>query len=364
MKRRYIVLAAVNAVSLLIFAVLSAAGSGLKYSLEDQCAAERWAADQGYAQVSVFYEERSAMDINSVFTARVNMEKKLEENSIASEKEGARVWTDAFSTSQKKISVSAGRSSADANLIATGGDFFLFHPMDIISGYYYSDSDVMQDRVLIDNVLAWQLYGASDVTGKPVIINGKYFFISGVFRQSDNSDIEKVYGTSPRIFMSYEGFELLGGETAAFTCYEACLPNTVTGMGRRMTAEVLSVPDGETVSETNPASGGSNSAVVVENSSRYSLKNRFSVMKNADMRSVVDKAIVYPYWENAARITEGRSARLLAAQIFFLMLPTGTVLYFIGKLYHNRKRLLKKAADALKSFFEKALRKIKSISEV
>ena len=336
MKPKYLVIGILNAASLLIFAAVSVIAAAVGRSLPDQLAAERWAGgDMPYAQVSVFSGAASAMDINSIFMARVNVEKKLTEASFPPEREGARVWADAFSTSQMKAPVTSDRASAEANLIATGGDFFLFHPLDMISGYYYSDDDLMHDRVLIDEVLAWQLYGSSNVAGKPVKVGGTYYVIAGVFRQSDNSDIEKVYGISPRIFMPYEGYSLIGGGEAVFTCYEACLPNQVTGQGKQIITEALSIQEENT------------DIRIVENSARYGLKKRFEIIADFGMRSVVDGAVVYPFWENAARITEDKSALLLAFQILFLVFPTVTVLYLLRLLVKNRKKLVRKAIDAV-----------------
>lgn len=336
MKLKYIVIAAANAASLLIFAAVSLIFSAVSGSLPDQRAAERWAGEgSSYAQISVFTDASSVMDINKVFMTRVDVEKKLTGASLVSEKEGARVWTDAFSAPQSKISVTSDRAAAEANMIVTGGDFFLFHPLDIISGYYYSDDDLMHDRVLIDEVLAWQLYGSSNVAGKPVKVNGTYYIISGVFKQSVNSDIEKVYGLSPRMFMPYGGYSLLGEGEAVFACYEACLPNQVTGQGKQIITDVLAIKD-DTAGMR-----------VVENSARYGLKKRFEIIADFGMRSVVDGSIAYPFWENAARITEDKSALLLAFQIIFLVLPTVTAVYLLRLLIKNRKKLMRKAIDAV-----------------
>lgn len=335
MKLKYIVIAAANAASLLIFAAVSLIFSAVGGSLPDQRAAERWAGeDSSYAQISVFMDASSVMDINKVFMTRVDVEKKLTEASLVSEKEGARVWADAFSAPQMKISVTSDRAAAEANMIVTGGDFFLFHPLEIISGYYYSDDDLMHDRVLIDEVLAWQLYGSSNVAGKPVKVNGAYYIVSGVFKQSGNSDVEKVYGLSPRMFMPYGGYSLMGDGEAVFACYEACLPNQVTGQGKQIITDVLAVKD------------DTSGMRVVENSVRYSLKKRFEIIADFGMRSVVDGSIAYPFWENAARITEDKSALLLAFQIIFLVLPTVTLLYLLRRLIKNRRKLVRKAIDA------------------
>ncbi len=342
MKRRYIVLCIVNAVSLLLFGIFTVVSAVIAGSLPDQQACGRWApGDLQYAQVSVFKDVASAMDINGIYAARVDIDGKLEENSITSEKAGARLWADAFSTPQTKVSVSTDRASAEANLTATGGDFFLFHPLDIIFGCYYSSDDVMQDRALIDDVLAWQLYGSSDVAGMPVIINGKYFIISGVFRQSENSDMEKVYGISPRIFISYEGYGLIGGNEA-FTCYEVCLPNKVSGQAMQIVRDVLSLKDDDP------------GIRIVENSERYSLKKRIGIIADFGMRSVVESAVTYPFWENAARITEDKSALMLVFQFLFLITPVCTVIYLFVLLYKNKEKLLRKAFNAVKDAWYRA----------
>lgn len=339
MNSKRILIIIVNAASLLFFLVMTLFASALKKSLPDQQTVSRWSdGSMPYAQVSVYFEGSSAQVTDNIFMTRVNMDKKMVENSLSSDKDDARLWTDAFSTAQEKITVSVGTSVSEAEMIATGGDFFLFHPQDLLYGSYYSDDDVMQDRVVIDEVLAWRLYGSSDIAGMPVTINGKYFFVAGVFRQSDNSDIEKVYGDKPRIFMSYQGYELLG-MYPRYICYEACVPDLVTGAGVQMVTEAMSADE--------------NSCRIVENSARYDIKNRFGVIKNFGMRSVVDKAVVYPYWENAARITEDKSALLLALQMLGLLMPVVTVIYYFAKLIRNRKKLWGKAVDAAKRIYTK-----------
>lgn len=332
MKPKYIAMLILDLASLLFFLTASVLAWFTANSLPDQQAAARWSGSERYAQVSVYTEETHALVTDGIFTARVNIEKKLAENSFAPKKEKARVWTDAFSSDQLKVSASTERAAADASLIVTGGDFFLFHPQDILYGYYYSDDDTMQDRIVIDDVLAWQLYGASNIVGKPVIIDGKYYYVAGVCRRSENSDIEKVYGSKPRIFMPYRGYEMISS-VMMFSCYEVCLPNSVTGLGKQMLMDSIGIEE--------------ENCRVVENSERFSLKNRFELLLGHSVRSVVDIPIVYPYWENAARIAEDRSVLLLVMQIIGLICPVFTVIYFLRKLIRNRKELFRKAIDAI-----------------
>lgn len=346
MKRKHIVLIVVNGISLLFFAVMTLVAAMIKNSLPDQHTVGRWSdGSERYSQVSIFTDNLFSMSTDGIFTARVDIEKKLVENSITSEKANARVWVEAFSANQGKISVSSDYGNAEAETIITGGDFFLFHPLELLSGYYYSDNDLMYDRVLIDETLAWQLYGASDIAGKPVLIGTKYFYIAGVFRKSDNSDTEKVIGELPMMFMPYQGYEILGNDPY-FSCYEACMPDPVTGLAEKIVTESIPVEKER--------------YTVVENSERYSLKNRFDIIKDFGMRSVKDNTIVYPYWENAARITEDKSALVLVFQLLGLIIPIGTVCTYIVIGYRKRKVFFSWFANTLKRIFNKLFEKIKN----
>lgn len=346
MKRKHIVLIIVNAVSLLFFAIMTIVASEIKNSLPDQQTVGRWSdGTQRYSQISVFTDNLSAITTDGIFTARVDIEKKLVENSLTSEKENARVWVDAFSGKHGKTAMTSEIGSAEAEIIITGGDFFLFHPLELISGYYYTEDNFMQDRVLIDETTAWQLYGATDIVGKPLLMGNKYFYIAGVYRRSDNADIEKTISTAPIMFMPYQGYEILGN-TPYFNCYEACLPNPVTGLAEKIVTDAMGVKQP--------------SSEAVDNSSRYNLKNRFDIIKNFGMRSVRDNAIVYPYWENAARITEDKSALVLVFQLTGLIIPIGTALTYIVIGYRKRKTFFTWFANAVKSIFNKLFAKFKN----
>ena len=347
MKRKHIYLIAANVLSLLFFLIMTIFFIRLKGSLPDQQVASRWSADGAYSLVSVYSDISDPMTLNDIFTARVNVEKKLVENSIAAEKENARVWADAFSSAQELITAEAGTFSSEAHLIVTGGDFAMFHPMDFICGSFYSEDAVMQDNVVIDEVLAWRLYGSSNIVGKPVLINGKYYFVSGVFRQSEDKNMERVYGSKPRIFMSYSGYDIMSPDRAAdFICYEACLPNAVSGFGKKILTEAMGFEE--------------NTDRVMENSARYSLKSRFDIIRNFGMRSVADSPVFYQYWENAARITDDKAALLLVMQALGLAVPICTVVYYFCKLIRNRKKLAKKAIDAVKGILHKTNARRKS----
>lgn len=344
-KRRLAVTAAVNCVFLIAFAVLAAVLCGIKSRLPSQLAAERWSADSGerYSQLSVFYSQASGINIDTVYTMRVNIEKKLTENSVAAKEPGARVWYDGYSA-LTSLTVTSPREDytirADADVIATGGDYFMIHPLKLLSGYYYSDDDLMQDRVLLDESLAWQLFGSNDIAGMTVIINGRRFYVAGVVEADSDKASRYVYGEKPHMYISYEGLKNLnGGETVPVTCYEAVIPDPVSGLARSITEGVITA--------------GKNSYKLTENSDRYSLKNLFGIAFDGGKRSVIDTEIAYPFWENAARINEDNAATVLVWASAMLIVPLLTVMYFVFLLIHKRKAIAHKAAEKIKSSAEK-----------
>ena len=94
------------------------------------------------------------------------------------------LYTDAYS-GRTSLSVS-GKSpgSVTVTAVGAGGNYFLFHPLTLLSGGYISDEDYMADRVVLDAQTAFNLFGSSDVAGMEVTINGRTFPIAGVV-QSD-----------------------------------------------------------------------------------------------------------------------------------------------------------------------------------
>lgn len=341
-KQRYIFIAVINILSITVFAVLTAVLYGLKASLPSQLAASRWnSSEERYSQISVFYSNSSRTDLNGIYTMRVNIDKKLAENSVEPSKPGARMWIDAFSASVP-LSVSSTRSdhtvTADAHVIATGGDYFIFHPLKLLSGSYYSDSDLMQDRVVLDHNLAWQLFGSNDIEGMTVVINGQRFYIAGVILPDDDSASEYAMGTVPVMYMSYTALDkLMSGVPTAINSYEACLPDPVTGLAEKIIRDVSGADD--------------KNIRILSNTERFSFVNLWKIAFDGGKRAVSDYPIVYPFWENAARITEERAASVFTAMLISLIIPLLTVCGLLRLLIKSRRLILKSAADRIVTAF-------------
>lgn len=339
-KKLYIILAVINGAAIILAAILWAVFISVTGRLSSQHAAERWSKNK-YAQLSVFYDKSAGMNVDSVYTMRVEIDKKLTENSISQENPMGRLWFDAYSA-QSTLTVQSPRTdynvSADTIVTATGGDYFLFHPLKLLSGAYYAPDELMQDRVIIDYNLAWQLFGSKDADGMTVLINGTRYYVAGVVEPDGDKASEYVYGTKPHIYMSYDALQRIYGDVP-ITTYEVCLPDPVTGLAAKIMDDVNTADD--------------TMCSVVENSARYDMLRLYKIAFDGGKRAVVDNSIVYPFWENAARMTEENAAALLVWISAAVIVPILTVLYFIGMLIHRRKRIWSFIKDKLTALFGK-----------
>lgn len=324
----------------MIFACLSISFAGIGSKLPSQNAAKNWESESGerYDQISAFFSEGNGIDLNEVRRMRVDIDKKMSENSLTPEKEGARLYFDAFSCSEQKMTVTTMSDSyaptVDANTIVTGGDFFLFHPLTLLSGSYYSDDDLMQDRVVIDETLAWQLFGSSNVEGMAVSIGGKIFTVAGVVKAEQDKDTQYLIGKKPYMFISYAGIQLIQEQAPEVSCYEAVLPSPVKGLAESIIKDVVGV------SEDN--------RTIIVNTGRFSAIKMLRAAFDGGKSAVIDKPIVYPYWENAARITEQKAAHRMVAIIAALCVPILTVLYFAVLFFIKRKAIAHKLSEKIK----------------
>lgn len=168
-----VILGISGGISFLLFLILAITANRLGGSQDSQNMAERWSRDGKTAQVSCFFSVNADVDEDSILELEHSIDGALSDAGVVQESEnpGARLWADAFSA-DGKVTVSSDRSSLEADAIGIGGDFFLFHPLKLLSGGYFSGNDLMQDYCVIDQDAAWQLFGSNDVSGMTVYIGG------------------------------------------------------------------------------------------------------------------------------------------------------------------------------------------------
>lgn len=293
-------------------------------SLYDQQAARFWMngnSEFNYAQVSAFFATGTGFGIEQVMQFRDKLEAKMEENSITVTG-SARYWVDAFSTTNS-LSVS-NEDNVSTNVLATGvgGDFFFFHPLEMLSGQTLNPNDVTKDIILLDWDVAWRLFGSFDVVDAPVTINSKTYYVGGVFKKEVGWPGKLTYGETGRIYMSYEAMENIFGNNVEISTLEIVAPNMVSGIAKSMMEDCISIDDTQ--------------RFIVDNSARFNTLNMLREIKNITANLMQTKAIALPHWENAARVAEVYAQVFLLLSLSFLVFP---IISFVMLIVAGYKRL-------------------------
>lgn len=293
--------------------VLAAAASlaGLRMvagTLESLTAAERFQGDGElrYAQIACYLPVGDGKTEDDIYTFHQSLESRLVEQSLKAAENG-RLYLDAY-CGTGKVTITGETGSASVEAVGVGGDFFYFHPLQLRSGSYIRSGDIMDDLVVLDEETAWRLFGGTDLAGLTMYINDKPFVVAGVVAREADFATQKAYTGDGGVYMSYSALSRLV-ETASITCYEIVMPNPIRNFAKG-------------ILEDFPADGGD----LVENSSRYEFSHLLEVAKNFAERSMRLNGVIYPYWENAVRLTEDYAALLAVLSIVFAVCPAVTVL--------------------------------------
>ena len=314
-------------VSFLLFLLLFVWSNHLANMQDAQQMAGRWSEKGDVAQISCFFSSKAEVTEDTIKSFEYSLKNVLQEASITetSENPSARLWADAYSA-DGKITLVNGRNTLEANAIGIGGDFFLFHPLKLITGSYFSGNDLMQDYCVIDQDAAWQLFGSNDVVGMTVYIGNVPHIVTGVVRRPEGR-MEKAAGlNSTVVYVSYETLDTYGTNNG-INHYEIVMPNPVDEFAYGK------VKDGIGVDEKN--------VEIVENSKRYSLVNRIKTIFAFGTRSMNGKAIIYPYWENLARGYEDIIALLTVFMLLLLLYPIVTIIWCFVHWWRHKGWTLK-----------------------
>ena len=348
-KRLILLLCAV--ISGLICMILLGYGQSLSQKLYSQKAAERWSQDGDYAQISVFLSDKSSLSEYEIAELQSTINEKLTSDSLKASSKEARLWYDAWSADVGQMKLTGTRSEiVTAQVTAVGGDFFFIHPFRLVCGCYFSPTDLMKDKVIIDTNLAWKAFGSSMVDGMEISINGQKYTIIGVIEPEKDYASKTAYGETPRMYMTTDLAKKLqsgygtspsgnGSQNTdiAITCYESVLPNPVRNFAKERMTTALNERE---------------NTIILENTGRTSLSHQWANLKKLHSMLVATNGGVYPYWENTARIIDFDLSVLLALEILFLILPIFTFLFFLWKGY----RWLENFIDAKKEAYKRRYR--------
>ena len=303
--------------------------------LNTQKEAERWRGENelSFNQISCFIPTDERISLSDVYAFRYAMLDKFKEAALEADAD-AGLFVDAWSTSGKAVA-SASLGKGDAAVTAVGGAFFEFHPIRLISGNYLTESDLMQDRVLLDEDLAWLLFGGTELTGLEMRINNVPFVVAGVIEREQDFASKKAYTDGMGLFMSYDAWKLLQ-EDAGITGYEVVMVEPVKNFSVNIVREKFPIGNG----------------VILENSKRFTPGSLMGLLRQFGTRSMQSRSILYPYWENAARCVEDWCTLLLLLAILLAITPAVSLLVWIVRLVRRGRDKL--ADDVLPAWRDKA----------
>ncbi|MBQ9982044.1 MAG: ABC transporter permease [Oscillospiraceae bacterium] len=334
------------------FCVLTAFSSSLKSSLDSQNMAKRWSADGSeFAQISVFYPDSATYSYSEreAESLHDSIEQKMEEESYKSKNEESHIFNDAYSSVISNMNVNTkegvGHTSSEIGIVGIGGDFFEFHPLELLSGNYIYSEELANNRVVLDEDAAWKLFASTDIIGMKIYINDAELEVAGVVRHEKGKAVENSYPEKSLIYAHYSLLETAGCSTA-LSSYEAVLPNPVDNYAKNIFLNHYGV-DTTTAVEGEDDPEKSLPFVIVDNTKRYSVSNLWKSLLSFGKGSAVTRPIAFPYWENAARIVNAWLTLLFLFTVLVVAYIIITVIVFVAKLYLNRKWHLKPFIEKL-----------------
>lgn len=259
-----------------------------------------------YAVLRVF--DKDGITPSEISTVRF----AVDEASTADAEDDGRLWCDGYSYFTEVYVSRPDQAGVNSRAIVTGGDFFLLHRLDFVNGWYYTDTDLHLDRVVIDERLAFQLYGSNNAEGMSLTVGGKTCYVAGVVALDESQAKELQLGTEPLIYIPQLIAESLFGERS-FDSYEVMMQDPVDSYAYNTVSAVLQ--DKEVVDVTN----------------RFGLKKIFGLIKDFPTRSYRTESAVYPYWENVQRGEEDILAVLLILNAVTAVVFAAELIIFIAE---------------------------------
>lgn len=383
-KKRNIILITL-AVLFVINLILGAVSKHIIGYMPEMNGAARWSEDHRMAQISLYFTEDQMVEEDGIKRLEYNLEKKLTEAGVTVETyydladeinapsqtivETIRIedigkeepepsgpkLSDLYAScysAQGIISITfENRTVERVNAIGVGGDFFTLHPLTLVAGSYFGEDSLMQDGIVIDEELAWQLFGSSDVVDQMVTIGGIPHYIRGVIKK-DTGRIRKAAGLDESyVYLSYDSLsrygEILSGRTSTrdvgengdtaltggINCYEVIMPNPVDGLALKSVKESAGVDD--------------KYIYAIDNTDRFSFFSILKVIRDFGTRSMWGKPIFYPYWENTARGWEDVLSVLLFFRLICILALVISVTVWIVHLYRHKKWTVRGIAEYL-----------------
>lgn len=299
----------------------------LPNGLPSQRMAERWQGHNPltFVQTSCFFPLGQEPSPEDLLTFRELANKSNLENGL----EGDYLLRDSW-CGYGELEVEGPRGACTTDVIAIGGSFFDFHPLLLLDGSYITEEDLMKDRVILDEALAWELFGGTDLAGLTVTMQGMPFVIAGVVAHEDDGATKRATHSETMLYIPMELYSQLG--TSTISVYELVTPEIVDGYSRDLLSTAFP------------------QAIQQKNTGRFALSHLWTVIRELDRLPMQTEPVALPYWENAARCMEVRCALLMLSAALFgvagILCLTPTAIagirfgtrFLLSKIPRRRKR--------------------------
>lgn len=272
--------------------------------------AKNWSGNNKTSHISTYIAKSAEFSIDDINAIHYKIDKNLKENNGGN-------LVDCYSM-KTTTSVSRQKTDTKVTTYAVGGDFFIFHNFKLLSGSYFTEDNVMDDLVVIDEDVAWNLFGSIDVQGMTFTLEGADVVVAGVIEREQTGLAKAAGNHKPAIYMSYSFFSRLKGDEP-ITSYEIMVPNLSKNYAMKLVKGNLEISKSK--------------YECINVSERFETEALIKVLGDFGKRSMQTKEIVYPYWENAARYAEDICAMMLLLEIIMLICLVIYVVIKLVKLY-------------------------------
>lgn len=338
LNRKQCILLGANGIFLIAFLMVTIVAHKEISPLYSQQAASRWTGKgENYAQVSAFFSPDRNVQSDEVKGMRNSLLQKLSEDSYYDRDASGRVLIDAYS-GECETEVRKDSNTLSVTAVGVGNDFFLFHPIPLLSGGYISGEDLNHDRVILDENLAWALFGSNDIVGMQLWVENRIYVVAGVVAVDEGSLYKTAYGTGNRMYVTYETLKEQQ-ERLKITCYEAVMPNPISNYAfyaLKSACGQEEMEDSETLKDAEKNPLNFDSCEVIENSNRFESMKLLENLTESRYRSMKTNSVGYPFWENIARVIVDKQIRLLIIRCMLLLFPLICFAIWLYRLWNLR----------------------------
>lgn len=339
---------------IILFGILLVAVIGLD-SYRNRCrekqpditAGLRYADTENYAQISC-YTNDSYISEYTLLKTKYNINTQLRQLGKQTEEEND-TFLLAWYGEDKASLQSQTATASEVTCFVVGGDYFLLHPLTLVQGYYFTDEEVMKDYCLVNEEVAWELFGSDDIVGRMILVNGNEYIIHGVFKTSTARFMKEAGNTGKQIYLSSDGLALKLGygmnDVRNVQAVEFVLPNDLEGYAEDIVKQSFSEYS---------------SCIVVDQDKRFTMNELWKTYRNRAARSMALTGVKLPFWENVARAYDDIICRLFVVREVCLIIVVLLVVSLIVWIYRN----LRPSGEDIKNFFENAIEKARAKREM